>query len=278
MSKALQDSAMLAALSIAQWSARKHDKTVTAEVDTAHGAKDAGRYNKLLVAKESLEPVNQIASAARAHLYKVTLPWGENGERLLPAALFFEFSQSMKSFGDEFNTRVKAFAAIYPSLVQDARQRLGTLYDAADYPQTWEIVDKFTFKIDISPVASADDFRVQLNQDYVDGIKADITQRMEARQTEAVKECWTRVRKVVTNMHERLKDEKAVFKDSLIGNARSLIDILPALNLTNDPELTNIAAELQTILMPPDRLRSDKGLRADTARKADAILAKLPWA
>ena len=54
------------------------------------------------------------------------------------------------------------------------------------------------------------------------------------------------------------------------------LDILPAMNLMNDADLTNVAAELNSILMPIDRLRQDKRLRADTARKADAILAKMP--
>lgn len=278
MSKGLQDSAMLAALNISQWSARKHDRNVSNEVDEKHGAKDGGRYNKLLVDKAALEPPNQIAGAARQHLYKVTLPWGDNGERLLPAALFMEFSQEMQQFRLEFEKRVRYFIAEYPVLKSNARARLGSLYDPNDYPGEDEIASKFGFAVAITPVASADDFRVNLNREYVESIKADITQRMQERQTQAVKECWGRIRKVVTNMHERLKDEKAVFRDSLIDNARELIDVLPALNLTNDPELTNVAAELQTLLIPPNRLRQDKRLRADTAAKADAILAKLPWA
>ena len=274
----LQDSAMLAALNITQWSARKHDKSVSDKVDQDNGAKDAGRYNKLLVDKTALEPCNQIASAARAHLYKVTLPWGENGERLLPATLFFDFKNEMQTFESEFLNRVQTFVGLYPSLRENARTRLGQLYQPKDYPLDHEVADKFGFNIAITPVASADDFRVKLNDEYVESIKADITARMQERQKDAVKDCWLRVRKVVTAMHERLKDEKAVFKDSLIGNARELIDILPALNLTNDPELTNIATELQTILMPPDRLRQDKVLRASTAAAADAILARMPWA
>lgn len=274
----LQDSAMLVALNITQWSARKHDKSVSDKVDRDNEAKDAGRYNKLLVDKTALEPCNQIAGAARAHLYKVTLPWGENGERLLPATLFFDFKTEMQTFESEFDARARTFLTIYPRLREEARLRLGKLYDPKDYPSEQDIRDKFSFAVAITPVASADDFRVKLNDEYVESIKADITHRMQERQKEAVKECWIRVRKVVTAMHERLKDEKAVFKDSLIGNARDLIDILPALNLTNDPELTSIATELQTILMPPDRLRADKTLRANTAAAADAILAKLPWA
>lgn len=277
MNKPLQDSAMLVSLTISQWTARKHDKSVSNEVDVKHGAKDAGRYNKLLIRKESLEPMDKIASAARTYLYKVTFPWGDNGDRLLPAALFLDFSSSMQCFRNEFESKVNAFVAEYPALVQEARVRLGTLYEPADYPV--DVRDKFSFNPpNVTPVPSANDFRVNLSAGYVDAIKADITARMEERQKSTVKECWTRVRMVVSKITERLGNEKSPIYDSLISNARELIDILPALNLTNDPELNRIAAELQAILVPVDRLRNDKRLRADTARKADAILAMLPWA
>jgi flagellar biosynthesis/type III secretory pathway chaperone len=101
---------------------------------------------------------------------------------------------------------------------------------------------------------------------------------MNQRQKDSLKQVWMRVRDVVSKMSERLGNEKSPLFDSLIGNARDLIDILPALNLTNDAELNAIAAELQGILVPVDRMRQDKRLRADVAAKADAILAKLPWA
>lgn len=274
MNKPLQDSAMLVSLNISQWTARKHDKSVSAEVDVAHSAKDAGRYNKLLIRKEALEPMDRIAGAARQYLYKMTLAWSDNGDRLLPAALFLEFSSTMQKYRTEFDARVREFSIAYPSLVQEARQRLGTLYDPADYPT--DVRAKFSFPPpSITPVANADDFRVNLNADYVNEIKASITSQMEQRQLDAVKDCWTRVRKVVSKIGELHEDSKIY--DSVISNARELIDILPALNLTGDQELTDIASELQSILVPPDRLRGDKALKVDIASKADAILAKLPW-
>ena len=42
--------AMLASSRISSWSARKYDRKITDETNTAHGASsDAGRYNKMLL-------------------------------------------------------------------------------------------------------------------------------------------------------------------------------------------------------------------------------------
>ena len=276
MSSPLQDSAMLVTLTISQWTARKHDKSVSTEVDRNHGAKNGGRYNKLLVRADALDPIEKVAGAARAYLYKMTHAWGDNGERMLPAALFLEFSQTMQQMRNEFDSRVQTFVNDYPTLVQEARVRLGTMYNPQDYPA--DVRSKFSFPPPaITPVPSANDFRVNLNKEYVDSIKADLISTLEARQKDTLKQCWARVRKVVTKITE-LGDEEARVYDSVITNARDLIDILPALNLTGDSELTDIASELQDILVPPDRLRQDKRLKQDVALKADAILAKMPWA
>jgi hypothetical protein len=276
MSKPLTDHAMLASLNISQWSARKHDKSVTMEVDKAHNAKDGGRYNKLLIDKTALDPADKVASAARQHHYKVTLPWGDNGDRLLPASLFMDYTQTMRQFKTEFESRVSDLVRQYPTLVQAARNRLGTMYDPNDYPSN--IRDRFEFATSFSPVPTADDFRVNLSAEHVEHIKADITARLQARQIDAVKDVWGRVRKVVSKIHEQTSDEDRKIYDSAIENARELVDMLPALNLTGDQELNQIESDVRKLLVPPDRLRADKRLRADTAKAADAILAKLPWA
>lgn len=277
MSNPLQDSAMLVTLNISQWTARKHDRSISNEVDKNHGAKDGGRYNKLLIRKDALDPISKIEGAARQYLYKVTLAWGDNGERLLPAALFMEFTQTIGQFRSEFDSRVRDFVAEYPKLKEEARTRLGTMYDPNDYPA--DVRGKFSFPPpSVTPVPSGSDFRVNLNQQYVDEIKASIETQIVTRQEAMLKQCWGRVREVVERMAERLGNDKSPIYDSLIENARELIQILPALNLTGNPELNAVAKELDAILVPPDRLRQDKRLRQDTAKRADDILKRLPWA
>ena len=82
----LSTRAMLSGLTIRQWTARKLDKRVTAEVAATHGTDShVGRYNKSLVAKESLAAIVAAANAARALHYARTLPWLDDGARILPA-------------------------------------------------------------------------------------------------------------------------------------------------------------------------------------------------
>jgi hypothetical protein len=272
---ALQESAMLVTLNISQWTARKHDKAVSAEVDQAHGAKDGGRFNKQLIAKEALDPISKIEGAARAYFYKVTHAWGDNGERMLPAALFMEFGQAIGGFRSDFDTKVREFLVRYPQLQQDARVRLGSLYDPADYPA--DIKSKFAFPpVAVMPVATANDFRVKLNDEYVESIKANITSLQQERENDIARQCWARMRTHLTKIIEVCENPKSKIFESLIENPREYLAMLPALNLTKDVELTQRGEELRAILVPADRLKQDKGLKAELAIKAARLLQKLP--
>jgi hypothetical protein len=276
MSTPLQDSAMLVTLAISQWTARKFDRKATKEVNNTHGAKDAGRFNKLLIDATALAPLNQIEGAARQYHYSVTLPWGNLSERLLPAALFMDYTSTMDCFKREFAQRLNELDANYPKFVQDARLSLGSLYDPSDYPAA--IKDRFAFNVTFGAVPGAEDFRVNLNAQYVDQIKADILQAQYDRQAEAAKHVWARVRKVVESIQETCSKEKPRIFDSMIDNASQLLSVLPALNLNNDPELTRIADEMKALIGPADTLRSSVTRRHAVAKTADQILANLPWA
>jgi len=87
---ALSSRAMLCSLSISMWSARKHDPDASQEIAVRHGAQtDAGRYHKVLLPKEALAEIQKIVSDARQEHYFITLPWDDNGYRVLPALLIW---------------------------------------------------------------------------------------------------------------------------------------------------------------------------------------------
>lgn len=65
-SAALANKAMQVRLSISQWSARKYDRKVSSEVASKYNTdNDAGRYNKVLIAKDAIVKIQKIANAAR---------------------------------------------------------------------------------------------------------------------------------------------------------------------------------------------------------------------
>ncbi len=283
----LASRAMLCGLTIRQWSARRLDKKVTDEINTSHGAAaDAGRYNKALVAKDALAGIVTAANAARSLHYARTLPWLDEGARILPAAGFEAYSNAMRDLRHAFEAAVAAFVAAYPSYVDDARVRLNGMFDPADYPEASEIADPFAFGVRILPVPDAADFRVDLADAQADEIRAAIESAARDALANATRDAWSRVAEVTGRMVERLNAFKPggpngraenVFRDSLVENVRELASILPGLNLTNDPALARIAERMESDLCQHDAadLRESDVLRRDTAKAAADILAEV---
>jgi len=272
----IQSRAMLAQLSISQWTARKQDKKVSAEVEAQHGAHDAGKYNKLLVNKALLDPISKVASKVRDYHYGVTLPWSDAGA-LLPSTLFIDYTAKMRAYKAEFQAAVNTMVSQYPAEVQAARVRLGTMYNPADYPMDWELKDRFNIALEFTPVPDAHDFRVDVSNEAQDELRESVKQSVADRQADAVKATFARVRDVVSKIAERLSIEDAIFKDTLVYNARDLCLVLKALNITDDPALDAVHAEItQHLLKHPDAIRRNPGLRRDVAAKAAEILKTLP--
>ena len=80
MPSLLSQKAVLASIRISQWSARKVDKNATDEIHARnHAEPHAGRYNKLLIAREGLQKVQHVAGEARTFHYGMTQPWLDDG-------------------------------------------------------------------------------------------------------------------------------------------------------------------------------------------------------
>lgn len=75
-------------------------------------------------------------------------------------------------------------------------------------------------------------------------------------------------------MVERLHDPKAIFRDTLVSNIVDLVNLLPALNVAEDPDLESMRSRVESILagLKAEDLREDKALRQETAKDAESIL------
>jgi hypothetical protein len=273
----LNDKAMLVYLNISFWTARKYDKRVSQEIERQYNADEAGRYNKVLIAKEHLVNIRKIISSARNFHYENTLPWDDHGGRLLPTTNYFDYISGINKFQDEFERETSNFLQVYPSLKQTAHLRLNTLFEEEDYPDVETLKTKFAFTNQIIPVPDADDFRVDLNSDEVDSIRDSIEQRIQDSTEAGYNDLWKRLFKVVGNMSERLKDPENKFKNSLVSNIEDLCELLPKLNITHDPELNTAVDEIRSRLTmnDPQTLRDNSIIRNKTAIEAQKILNKM---
>ncbi len=270
----IAEKAMLASLHISSWSARKHDKKVSKEVDDKYGGNDAGRFNKVLAKKEALKSINTITGNARVFHQEQTLPWGERGERLLPSKNYTHYSRQMRIYQQQFEAAVDVFVGDYNNIIWEARQSLGGLFNRDDYPPASEIKNKFAFTTCISPVPVSNDFRVSLGREEVDAIKQDLEKRIERAHAMVAQDLWKRLYDVVGHMVERLADPDAIFRDSLVGNITRITELLPRLNINDDPELDAMRRKIEESLCAysPDQLRKNKKLRREAVGNAQDVL------
>jgi hypothetical protein len=267
--------ALIVNLNVSQWSGRKLDRTVTKEVTDAHAAsEDAGRFNKLLVDKAALAPVQTIAGAARLYVYAQTLPWGDNGDRVLMSSNYFAFSARMREFETQFAAAVDELVGKFSEFVDRARFRLNSMFIESDYPDVSEIRDKFRMRYSVRPVPTAADFRVDMSDDVVEEIKAQIAADNTKIMNEAMDSVWGEIKTTMTHLHGKLADPKAVFKASTIEGISDLIDRIPHLNLTDDPDLNKFRDELRANLadLDPKELRKDELVRKYAAEDTKRIM------
>jgi hypothetical protein len=277
MTMNLNDRALLVQLSISQWTARKYDKKATSEVATAFNTtKDAGRYNKaLLPMNDYLDRVHKKTTHIRTKFYENTLPWGIEGTQMLPTNNYLNFMTEFRKEKGEWQYLVNDFVDNYDQLRVDAKRVLSGLYNDADYPTTQDLRRKFHIDMAVFPVPSTD-FRVSIASDELSRIQEDVERRVAEAQSTAMKEVWTRLFDRVQHMAEKLADPKAIFRDSMVDNAREICALLPRLNFTDDPQLEAMRQDVEAKLIKhPDALRNDPDLRRDTAAEAKAIMDKM---
>lgn len=273
----LSDRALLVQLSVSQWTARKYDKRATRQVaETFHNFVDQGRYNKALLPMNSLlDNVHKKTTYVREKFYKNTLPWGIEGTMMLPTANYLQFMTDFRKERSEWEYLVDTFVDNYDALKLDAERVLGELYDPADYPAVSEVRRKFSMDMAVFPVPSSD-FRVSIASDELSRIQQDVERRVTEAQQQALNEVWQRLYDRVKHMAEKLADPKAIFRDSMVDNAREICALLPRLNFTDDPNLESMRQEVEASLIKhPDALRNDPDLRRDTAAQAKQIMDKM---
>jgi hypothetical protein len=275
----ITEKAMLAAVHISVWTAVKHDRKVSREVADQHGAhQGAGRYNKqLLHGAEKLEELRTLANQIRQYFYKVTLPWSDEGFRLLPANFYFDLMARMREFEASFDAGVEAFLRVYPQYVEQVRPELNGLFREEDYPSAEKLRAKFAVKLEILPISTGSDFRVEMSAEEQARVSREIDANVRESLTRGTEDLWRRVREAVAHMVERLNEPESRFHGSLVTNVVDLMEILPRLNVNGDAELNRFADQIKEQLCnySAQDLKKHDLLRVTTAADAANIVAQM---
>ena len=281
----LSEKALLVRLSVKYPSFSKTDKGVSLEVaDQKNANQRAVKVIKTLI--DTTHPAYRAVKTARGALYNVfaaeTAPWSEDGWYIIKAKGYDRFTEVMREKTDAFDIAVTDFLKVYPELVDQAPHRLGDLFDAEIFPSVEACAELFHSDVEVRPVPEAGDFRVAMSAEDKQKIVTQMQRKNDERVTQVTSECFDRAYSAISNMVERLEafdpDKKgAKLYDSLVGNVRDIADLLPSLNVGDDPRLEQLAKDIGLRLTETDSstLKKDEGKRQQVADNARQIMNQI---
>lgn len=275
MDTSIATRAMLATVRIRTWSACMYDRAITREVCESHGAGDGGRFHKQLVpSAPEYQAMRCAAVAIRRHHYIMTLPWSDGGWRLLPTSLYDAYSRLIRSAGEDYDRAAGSFLAAYPRLVEGARASLGTMWRQDDYPAVEDLRSRIGYSVRYAPIVLGSDIRVDLPESELAAVRA----ASDAATADAIeiarRDTWRRLYDVVCAMHARLSQPDCIYRDTVVTNVRDVCRLLQDLNVTRDPALELMRAEVERTLgaSDPSVMRDDPAVRASVAAGAASIM------
>ena len=275
--------AMLVCLRISAWSGRLYDREASDHVAAHHDAStSAGRYNKRLLPKAALAPLNAVMNESRTQHYAQSLPWDDKGSRLLTVENYEHYTRVMDGLRERLVRQRARFIEDYDDYVEQARIDLGKLFRIEDYPSKDQLRDRFSILYRITPVPDADHFIARLASDDTERVKRDIELHIEEQLHDAVGDLYRRLAEAVERVSERLQEDgdgkPLVFRDTMISNIRNLVDVVPRLNIFGDQRLARLCEQVKDRIagVEPDSLRPsrtfDPVVRDRVKRDADALM------
>src|SRR5260221_3349631 len=109
----LSERATLSVLRIGGWTGMAVDSEVTEDTAERYkaDATDAGTYTKRLIAKRFLDPVSKAGRLASQTHKLLTLPWDDNGPRILSNNGYMAYTEQMRLRRLDYMAKANTFAS-----------------------------------------------------------------------------------------------------------------------------------------------------------------------
>ena len=222
--------------------------------------------------------VTSIRSRAGSYFKGVSLPYPEPGIRLIRQGDLDEINLHMGEFKDELAEAVRELDGRFEELKSAARQRLGDLFNEADYPAS--LLGLFDIAWDF-PSVEPPDYLQRLNPQ----VYQQECQRVQARFDEAVRLAeaafMEELAKLIDHLAERITGEDdgrpKVFRDSVVENLMEFFQRFQNLNVSSNDELDGLVERAQRVVhgVQPQQLRDSGALRQQVATQLAGVQSVL---
>lgn len=277
-SERLRESTAPVKISFTWFGARKAISDVhKEEIAEKYGAaaKRISASKKLLEKHPALKELQRIKGEITRYWKDNTLPFPEDGIRLLRKERLAEFRYQLQVFANDLTEAVRNLDDARYEIMEIARQELGDLYDADDYPASF--ADRFSVQVSY-PNISIPNYLAELDPEAFEAEKQRVTQQFEAGVREAEQEFIKQFEGLLSHLADRLTPdpvtgEAKTFKAASLDNLNEFFERFKSLSIGSNDRLDTLVTEAQDIVsgLNPKTLRNNVTLRESIAANLASV-------
>jgi hypothetical protein len=233
------------------------------------GSISAGK--KLLNTKHpAFRSVTAIRNQILAHWRDHSLPFPEPGIRLIRQDQIDRFQAQMEAFRSDLTAAVANLDRHFHEMREEARHRLGSLFNAEDYPATLDGL--FAVSWDF-PNVEPPDYLMQLRPELYEAERSRVARQFDEAVQLAEAAFIEQFASVVSHLCDRLAKgddgEPKIFRDSAVFNLTEFFERFRTLNLRSNAQLDSLVEQARDAIKGtnPNRLRTSSELREKVAGK-----------
>ena len=256
-------------------------KTLTPEQRELAAESFGAEGNFLSAGKKLLDtkhPAFKSVTSVRSRIISLwkamSLPFPEPGVRLIRQDKIETFTVQMNELKEELAEAVWRLDEHYAELKSAARERLGSLFNQADYPESLQGLFEVTWDF---PSLEVPDYLRQLKPELYE----QECQRVTARFDEAVQQAEAafvdELQKLVAHLTERLTGQQdgkpKVFRDSAVENLTQFFERFRQLNVRSNEQLDELVDQCRQVVsgVEPQSLRDNQVLRTSVASELSQV-------
>ncbi len=222
--------------------------------------------------------VTAVRSRAVSLWRGMSLPYPEPGIRLIRQDDLSLFDVQMTTLRAELEESVQQLDEHFAELKSAARQRLGQLYDSADYPASLHGLFKLEHDF---PAVEPPDYLRQLSPALYEQEQARVAARFDEVIRLAEEAFTAEMAKLVSHLSERITGQEdgkpKIFRDSVVTNLSEFFQRFAQLNVRSSQQLDNLVAQAQRVVrgVEPQQLRDSASLRQHVATELAGVQSVL---
>ncbi len=249
-------------------------KNQAADTFGAEGTFLSAAKKLLDTAHPAFKAVTAVKNRAASYWKAVSLPFTEAGIRLIRQDKIETFDIQMHEYRQELEEAVVELDLRYTDLKDAAQQRLGTLFDSADYPGSLAGMFEITWDF---PSVEPPDYLQQLNPALYQQECERVQQRFDEAVQLAEQAFIEELHNLVAHLTERLTGQSdgkpKIFRDSAVENLTEFFSRFKQLNIRSNEQLDELVDQCQQVVsgVEPQTLRENKVLRQSIVQELGEV-------